>query len=49
VSFSFLYLLLLDRTSYVREAKDLVTLFGWDKYVTYSEIYPGSKLTHFEK
>lgn len=42
-------LALASRTSYTDEAKDLVKLFGWDRYVTYSEIYPGSKTTHFNK
>ncbi|KAI0228807.1 Magnesium-dependent phosphatase 1 [Lamellibrachia satsuma] len=42
-------LALASRTSYTREAKDLVRLFGWDRYVTYSEIYPGSKIAHFNK
>ncbi|KAF5303714.1 hypothetical protein FQR65_LT00858 [Abscondita terminalis] len=30
-------------------AEQLIKLFGWDKYFTYKEIYPGSKTIHFSK
>ncbi|KAL5022867.1 hypothetical protein ScPMuIL_002022 [Solemya velum] len=31
------------------EVRNLVTYFGWDKYIPYIEIFPGSKITHFVK
>lgn len=37
------------RTSSIEEAKELVKLFKWEKYFSYSEIYPGCKLNHFKK
>lgn len=38
-----------SRTSEVKGAKQLIELFGWDKYFTYQEIFPGCKVTHFKK
>ncbi|KAL5021092.1 hypothetical protein ScPMuIL_000247 [Solemya velum] len=38
-----------SRTSCTEEARDLVRLFDWDKYFQYKEIYPGCKVTHFER
>ncbi|KAK4877335.1 hypothetical protein RN001_009841 [Aquatica leii] len=36
-----------SRTSEIRGAMQLIELFGWAKYFTYKEIYPGKKTTHF--
>ncbi|XP_071174965.1 magnesium-dependent phosphatase 1-like [Mytilus edulis] len=38
-----------SRTSSIEEAKELVKLFKWEKYFSFSEIYPGCKLNHFKK
>lgn len=38
-----------SRTSEIKGAQQLIELFGWDKYFTYKEIFPGSKVTHFNK
>uniref|UniRef100_T1J551 Magnesium-dependent phosphatase 1 n=1 Tax=Strigamia maritima TaxID=126957 RepID=T1J551_STRMM len=38
-----------SRTSCIREANELIVLFGWSKYFTFKEIYPGSKVEHFKK
>lgn len=38
-----------SRTSEIRGAFQLLDLFGWDKYFKYKEIYPGCKVTHFNK
>lgn len=37
-----------SRTTCIEEAKHLVELFGWEKYVSFMEIYPGSKVQHFQ-
>ena len=36
-----------SRTDTPKEGRELVDLFGWNKYFTYYEIYPGCKVTHF--
>ncbi|XP_018580272.1 magnesium-dependent phosphatase 1-like [Anoplophora glabripennis] len=36
-----------SRTSEIKGALQLIDLFGWDKYFTYKEIFPGQKITHF--
>ena len=36
-----------SRTHTPKEGRELVDLFGWDKYFSYYEIYPGCKVTHF--
>lgn len=36
-----------SRTETPREGRQLVNLFGWEKYFSYYEIYPGCKVTHF--
>ncbi|XP_046735343.1 magnesium-dependent phosphatase 1-like [Diprion similis] len=38
-----------SRTTEIQGANQLLKLFGWDKYFTYKEIYPGCKVTHFSK
>lgn len=38
-----------SRTSEIKGAKQLLNLFGWEKYFKYVEIFPGSKVTHFFK
>lgn len=38
-----------SRTSEIEGAKQLIELFGWDKYIQYQQIFPGCKVTHFNK
>ena len=41
--------LLHSRTGEINGAEQLLHLFDWNKYFTYKEIYPGSKVRHFAK
>lgn len=38
-----------SRTGEIDGAYELLDMLGWDKYFKYKEIYPGSKVTHFNK
>lgn len=38
-----------SRTSAVKHADELVTLFEWKQYITYQEIYPRCKVQHFNQ
>lgn len=38
-----------SRTSEIQGAYQLLKLFGWEKYIKYTEIYPGCKVKHFAK
>ncbi|KAG8033978.1 hypothetical protein G9C98_008459 [Cotesia typhae] len=38
-----------SRTSEIKGAYQLLKLFNWEKYIKYTEIYPGCKITHFNK
>ena len=38
-----------SRTCEIRGAKMLIQTLGWNEYFSYQEIYPGCKVTHFEK
>jgi len=33
----------------VQEAKDLISLFQWDKYFVFRHIFPVQKTVHFQK
>ncbi|XP_035221580.1 magnesium-dependent phosphatase 1-like [Stegodyphus dumicola] len=38
-----------SRTDWPEGARKLLKLFDWNKYFTYTEIYPGRKTTHFRR
>lgn len=38
-----------SRTDCIVEANVLISLFDWNKYILYKEIYPGCKTQHFTK
>ncbi|CAG2168196.1 unnamed protein product [Oppiella nova] len=38
-----------SRTPWAEGAQQLLKLYDWDKYFTYKQMYPGSKLAHFDK
>lgn len=38
-----------SRTAAIKDARDLVNLFGWKQYINYQEIYPGCKVAHFNQ
>ena len=38
-----------SRSSAPRAAESLLQLFDWNKYIDYKQIYPGSKVTHFNR
>ena len=38
-----------SRTGEVRGANQLIANFGWEKYFSFKEIYPGRKTKHFNK
>jgi magnesium-dependent phosphatase 1 len=40
---------LASRTSELEGANALIQLFQWSKYFTHKEIYPGSKVDHFQQ
>lgn len=36
-----------SRTTEIKGARKLIEALGWDKYLTYKEIFPDCKVTHF--
>lgn len=38
-----------SRASQLNLANQLIEMFGWGKYFKHKEIYPGSKVTHFQR
>ena len=37
------------RTTEIQAAKTLVKMFHWEEMCPYREIYPGSKISHFNR
>lgn len=38
-----------SRTPAIKDACELIKLFGWKQYIDYQQIYPGCKVTHFNE
>lgn len=38
-----------SRTAETQGANQLIHYFGWDRFFSYKEIYPSSKISHFKK
>lgn len=38
-----------SRTTEIKGARQLIKLFGWEKYIQYQQIFPSRKMAHFYK